>query len=961
MQIDRRHLLLGVSTLAMAPPNLASALARPNSASPALPRPFTPPEPNARTLDLGWRFHLGDIPLPKPLTHRGSYDSVKSGNATGAAAHSYDDSNWRQVDLPHDWAIEAPPVQAENLAQGYRVRGIGWYRRTFRLDPNLSGRYLELQFEAIATNATVWFNGDIVAHNWSGYTSISIDITSLAVFGTAINTIAIRVDADTIEGWWYEGAGIYRHTWLVDRGPVYIVTDGIHADPRQDALGAWTIPIDVTLSSIEQKSASIDIRAELLDDQGATVAHADTTAKIESLETTVVHLAIAGITPRLWSVDDPTLYSIRIQVSRDGVVLDERTHTCGFRTLRFDADRGFFLNGTSLKIKGVCLHQDHAGVGVAVPDALVFWRVQQLKAMGCNAIRSAHNAPGTALLDACDRLGVLVLNENRHFNVTPDYVAQLEWLVRRDRNRPSVILWSIFNEEPSEGTRVGFEMARRLVSVVKRLDDSRPVTAAMSGGLFMPVNVGQAVDVVGFNYQQASYDRYHAENPHVAIVSSEDTSAYMTRGEWTTDRSKRILGSDDNEFAAWGGSQRASWKAVDTRAFVAGGFVWTGFDYHGEPTPFDWPAKSSSFGVLDLCGFPKSAFYIRQALWVTDSPILQILPHWNWTPGDMVKVCVATNLERVQLFLKGHLVGDGVPEPYDYAAFQIPFSPGRLEARGWRGGKIVATHTVETAGSAVHVKLTASRDVISGDGVDALPIKIEVLDKAGRTLPAANIPIELIVDNGRLIGVGNGNPASPASGKESQVTLFNGLAQAIIQTAPNSQGKLTVWATSAGVAPAKLELQVRPVSVPTVPPGPERFPIKGWRQSPLASETPGVPAPAADNDMNSWTVITPGVAPPFSPADGYITLMASMETPHTIFKAGGILIFERINGAGELWVNQQVIASKTDPSSSELRATIAPVSQQLDIALILHAAPSLRTGIPGLVFLEPLESASASD
>jgi beta-galactosidase len=524
-------------------------------------------------------------------------------------------------------------------------------------------------------------------------------------------------------------------------------------------------------------------------------------------------LELAGFTPTLWSLEEPTLYRVRTRLERNGEVIDERITACGFRTLRFDPNEGFFLNGQHVKIKGVCIHQDHAGVGVAVPDALIDWRVRQLKALGCNAIRSAHNAPNTALLDACDRHGMLVMNENRNFNVSSDYMAQLEWLVRRDRNRPCVFLWSIFNEEPIQGSSTGYEMVRRLAAAVRALDDSRPLTAAMNSGMFTPVNVSQAVDVVGFNYQHMFYDRYHQEHPTVPLTSSEDTSAFMTRGAWRADKAAHVAQSDDTEKANWGLTQRASWKEIDTRPFLAGAFVWTGFDYCGEPTPYLWPSNSSYFGILDRCGFPKAAAHIRRALWVKDSPILQILPHWNWEAGAQIKVMIASNLERVELRLNGKLVGEGALDPHDMGSFMVPFAPGRLEARGLRGGKLVAKHVVETTGQPLKLRLTSARHSLLGDGADAQPVTIEALDSRGRAVPTANLKVEIVVQNGKLIGVGNGDPTSLASGKENHVNLFNGLAQAIVQTNRKSSGSLTLTASAPALTPASLTLNVAPANI----------------------------------------------------------------------------------------------------------------------------------------------------
>ena len=906
------------------------------------------------SLNVGWRFHQGDIVTAPIRDQSTSYVAAKAGGSRGAAASNFNDSDWRAVDLPHDWAIEAPPLETENIAQGYRKRGYGWYRRAISLDPSLAGRYLEIQFGAIATNATVWFNGTPVAHNWSGYNGFSIDITAMATFGNKANVLAVRVDAETAEGWWYEGAGIYRDVKLVDRAPVSIITDGVHADPRRQTNGRWLIPVEVTLYSIERHPASVQVLSELIDADGRTVAVASSAGTANPLWATSVKTEITDIEPNLWSPERPNLYSVRTRILREGVVVDERITPCGFRMVRFDAQKGFFLNDVSVKIKGVCLHQDHAGLGIAVPPAIVDWRVRQVKEMGANAIRCSHGAPDVALLESCDRHGIMVMDENRNFNISPEYLDQLEWLVRRDRNRPSVVLWSVFNEEPLQGTPNGYEMVRRAVSAVKVLDDSRPVTAAMSAGLFTPVNVSQAVDVVGFNYQHASYDRFHAEHPDIPMLSSEDTSAFMTRGEWHTDKDGKIETSDDSRFASWGLSHRDSWKAVDSRAFIAGGFVWTGFDYHGEPTPYKWPANSSYFGILDLCGFRKSAFYLRRAMWVKDRPLLDILPHWNWDgrEGQPVKVLVATNLDRVDLRLNGKLLVEGAPDPYEMISFEVPYQLGTLEARGWKNGRLVSTAKVETTGVPVRIRLTADRWDIAGDGVDALPVTIEVLDAKKRVVPTATLDIDLDVEGGRIIGLGNGNPLSLAPSKGRRVQLFNGLAQVIIQSNRNSSGKLVLSALSSGLAPDAVAFDIHQSTIKASLPPSFELAITQWRQSPVMRERPAVIPELADNDMNSWDATIAGEQPAAAAADGYVILASRATLTEAMINAGAILKFAAVLGTGEVLIDGAHCAEKSDIVAGPLIVNIPSGKRDITIALVLKATSGTPVGLTGPVSVE---------
>ena len=481
--MNRRQLLLA-SAASAAGAASGSLAAAPRQIAPgdggALPMPaptrVVPPmlpetDPARIRLERGWRFHEGDVVPPPPANHEQTYLSVKAGNAQGAAAMAFDDSDWLAVRLPHDWAAAQPFVETANISQGYRPRGIGWYRRTLRLDPADRGKKIELHFDGIATNATIWVNGSVAAHSWSGYTGVIVDLTPFARFGDAENVIAIRVDAQAMEGWWYEGAGIYRHAWLVRRAAVAITSDGLHADPRRKADGRWQVPVVATLFSVDRAPVSVTFEAVLHDSAGRTVARGESSVTVTPLDDADATLTLDVAAPGLWSIETPQLYTLVATVRRDGVVVDERRVAIGFRTIRFDPAQGFHLNDGHVKIKGVCLHQDHAGVGVAVPDALLRWRLERLKAMGCNAIRCSHGAPAPELLDLADRMGFVVMDENRQFNPAPDYLAQLEWLIRRDRNHPSVILWSVFNEEPMQASEAGVEMVRRMAHAVRKLDD----------------------------------------------------------------------------------------------------------------------------------------------------------------------------------------------------------------------------------------------------------------------------------------------------------------------------------------------------------------------------------------------------------------------------------------------------------------------------------------------------------
>ncbi|HLO78486.1 MAG TPA: glycoside hydrolase family 2 TIM barrel-domain containing protein, partial [Magnetospirillum sp.] len=497
----------------------------------------------------------------------------------------------------------------------------------------------------------------------------------------------------------------------------------------------------------------------------------------------------------------------------------------GFRTIRFDARRGFFLNDKPLKLMGTANHQDHAGVGVAVPDSLWEFRLRKLKEMGSNAFRSAHNPPARELLDAADRLGMLVMDETRHFNASTEYLQQLRWLVRRDRNHPSVILWSLFNEEGLQGSEEGMEMARVMNAVVKQLDTTRPTTGAQnkghlgSDGKANPKNAAQVLDVVGINYESELYDKVRAAYPDKPIVSSEDTSQVMTRGVYTTDW-KQVVASYDEVFPGWAAtsSARSSWEAIMKQTSFAGGFSWTGFAYRGEPTPYDWPSASSHFGALDLCGFPKTEFYVRQAMFVKDRPVLTLVPHWNWAgkEGQNIKVLAATNADTVALSLNGQLIEEKPVHPFLMVEWQVPYAPGRLEAVAKKAGREVARFAVETTGAPVALRLTPDREALAGDGRDAVPVTVEAIDAQGRPVPTAGLPVEFDLRGpGATIGVGNGDPNNHDAEKGNTVKLFNGLAQVILQSRRAGTGELVLRATSAGLTAAEATLKLR--AVPALP------------------------------------------------------------------------------------------------------------------------------------------------
>lgn len=907
------------------------------------------------SLDKGWKFHQGDIPYPVIKGHNETFRNAKAGHVSGAASPNYDDSSWRILDLPHDWAIEGKVDPNANLSQGYYNRGYGWYRRIFRLSPEDKGKHLELQFDGIATHATIWVNGTVLHRNWCGYTSMYIDITPYATYGDKVNTIAIRVDADAQEGWWYEGAGIYRHTWLVKRSPLHIVTDGVFANPVKKADNQWEIPVEVSLYNSGKFPANAEVSVSLFAPDGAAVTTQTAKISVAALKEGVANLPLTITNPQLWSTESPILYKVKTVIRQNGIVTDETETKCGFRAIRFDKNTGFWLNGKNIKIHGVCNHQDHAGVGVAVPDALWEFRLRRLKEMGVNAYRAAHNPTAKEFMAACDSMGMMVLDENRLFNTSPEYVRQLEWLVRRDRNCPSVILWSIFNEEPMQGTENGYEMARRMYDVVKEMDPTRPITAAMSGGFFAEYNVSQAVDVGGFNYQIGSYDRFHEQSPDLPLISSEDGSAFMVRGAYATDKSKNVIDSYDSESAGWGATHRRAWKVVAERPWMGSCFYWTGFDYHGEPTPFQWPSVGSFFGIMDLCGFPKMAYYLHQAQWVKDKPILELVPHWNWPAdsiGKPIKVMALSNADKVKLLLNGKTISEQQVDPYEMNTWLVPYKPGTLEAIGYKNDKVVSRAKTETTKDPVRVCLTPYRNSLAGDGRDAMPVTVELVDSKGRHVPTANHMIEFTVTGpAKIIGLGNGNPNCHEPEKGNKHSLFNGLAQVILQSREGS-GEITLTATTPGIKPATITIPVERVTpIPFVAVENPPMLLDKWFASSFFIEKPDVNFRIADNDMNTWQAVTTGNAMILENAN-YVIWRTEFTLQQEYQKTGGAILLKNVAGKAEVWLNGQLAGIKNTVDEQDFKIEFPAMMEKCDLRVLLHSSANTHVGLKGSVTVQ---------
>ncbi|MFQ3670248.1 MAG: glycoside hydrolase family 2 TIM barrel-domain containing protein [Verrucomicrobiia bacterium] len=809
-----------------------------------------------------WRFHEGDIEMPPVRGHEMTYLQAKTGEALAAASPSFCDRSWRRVEVPHDWAVEQAHDPTANLSQGYRPRGLGWYRTHFRLPQGWQEGFVEVEFGAIASRADIWLNGCHLLRGENGYLPLRADIGALAYFGEGLNTLAVRVDATPQDGWWYEGAGLYREVVLRFKPRLHIETDGVHVLPTRDNEETWRVTCHVRLRNAGETAQS----GRLVWDLETTDGHKVTGGEVSSGVVSAwgegsISWEFVVKNPALWSPEEPSLYRLRISLLDALNAQDQVEVMVGFRTVRFDSTQGMLLNGRPYKIHGVCCHQDHAGVGVAVPRSLLEWRLRQLKSFGANAYRCAHHPPSRDLLSLCDRLGMLVLDETRVFSSSPLALRHLEEMIVRDRNHPSVFLWSIANEEVLQSSALGVAIAKRMVARIRELDPTRPVTAAMNGGFFARHNLASAVDVVGFNYQSHLYGVYHESFPTRLMISTEDISGWMIRGETRSDPSAHLVAAYDEDYAPWGTSQREGWRRISELPAVAGGFIWTGIDYHGEPSPFDWPTNSSLFGVLDLCGFPKTAYYIKRCHWLPGERTLFVFPHWN-EPAEgngRVRVLVVTNAERVTLRLNGRELGTRMVEAWDFPSWELLFEPGTLEAEAtWADGATLVER-VETTGEAVRLALDCPMEQMVAERGWTVPVRVCALDEADREVPDAKLVVEFAVDGpGKIVGLGNGDPNSLEPEKGNRRSLFHGLAQVLLafdaEAGAGTPAEITLRASAPGVAGAELRWGVR--AAETARPEIELLDggqiLKLWRISPPLRDRPDLDLRTEASDMNSW-------------------------------------------------------------------------------------------------------------
>ena len=783
-----------------------------------------------------------------PIRWRGSFDrgwKFHQGDASGAEQLGYDDAGWRRLDLPHDWSIEGPFDQNHPCGGGggYLPGGVGWYRKVFRLPPTATGSTVWIEFDGVYKNADVYLNGHHLGFHPYGYTSFHYDLTPyLNRDGT--NILAVCVDDSTQpDARWYTGAGIYRHVWLSAMAPLHVAHWGTFALTHQITAEFARLEVLTRVQNETAVEKLCTLVTRIVDPEGNTVAEHQAVHPIAASGEHTFAQRLFVEQPRLWSVEDPYLYTVCNVVKEGNEEVDDDRVPLGIRDIRFDADRGFFLNGKQVKLNGVCLHHDGGCVGAAVPERVWERRLKLLKAMGCNAIRSSHYPPAPEFLDLCDRMGFLVMDESfdewkrgkflyGYHDYYDEWAAEdMRSMLRRDRNHPSIVLWSVGNEIPEQSHPEGPAMLQELIEIVRQEDPSRPVTSAcdhMSSPTPTLPEFAALLDVVGYNYVDRwgeLKERCYADDRHRfpgrKMIGSENSSIGGIRGDYSLTQSAHSWYSPYHSRMI---GPEQLWKFTRMYEYVAGDFMWTGIDYLGETR---WPHKNASSGVIDTCGFPKDGYYFYQSQW-TIAPMLHLFPHWTWPgrEGEVIPVICYTNCESVELFLNGKsygikacalprpgMTGRGWnPQPPRvhlttadlHLAWDVPYEPGVLKAVGRRNGEIVAVQEIVTAGPAARIELAADREVIAADGRDVAHVTVRILDAQGHPVPVADNLITFQVEGeGRLIGVDNGNPASHEPFQASQRRAFNGLCLGIVQ-ATETAGEIRVEARSQGLEPGTI-------------------------------------------------------------------------------------------------------------------------------------------------------------
>jgi len=792
--------------------------------------PFTAAAQGQRAtlaFDRGWRFHLGDIAAARDPT--------------------FSDSGWRTLDLPHDWSIEGEfsDTNPAGASGGALPGGVGWYRKTFSLAERDSGRLVFIEFDGIYRNSEFWINGQYLGKRPYGYSSFRYELTPH--LHKASNVIAVRVDnSQQPNSRWYSGSGIYRHVRLVTTSPVHVDQWGTSVTTPEATPATARVTIRTTVRNESRADQPITLRTAVYDAAGKVVATASAPGLVPRDSVTEIVQDLVITKPNLWSVERPYVYRAVSRVVCGGRPCDDYSTPFGVRAFTFDPDRGFILNGTHVKIRGVCLHHDLGALGAAVNTRALERQLEIMRGMGVNALRTSHNPPAPELLDLTDRLGFIVLDEafdmwkkektkfDYHLDWDAWHVRDLSDMVRRDRNHPSVFMWSIGNEvmeQWTNGDSTAAPIARELAGIVRGLDPTRPITSANNNGSpANPVLQSGALDLLGHNYHHEAWANFPTQFPGQKFIITEAMSALNSRGVYEQpsdsvasyatpyvkdsgpqpNKDYRLSSYDDRK-AFWGSLHEESLRLFERYPFLSGMFIWQGIDYLGEPTPYEWPARSSYFGVVDLAGFPKDPYYLYQSVWTT-RPMLHVFPHWNWAPGQTIDVWAYTNAAEVELFLNGASLGaKQKPEQVSHLMWRVAYTPGTLRAVARTGeGRVVATQEVKTAGVPARVALAPDRGTIHADGNDLSFVTVTVEDSAGVPVPTAEPLVRFrVAGDARIMGVDNGDQISHEPFQADHVRLFEGKALVIIRGG-RTPGTVTLTATAeGGVAPASARIELR--------------------------------------------------------------------------------------------------------------------------------------------------------
>lgn len=794
--------------------------------------------------------------------------SLDMGSDDKAAAPEFDDSEWRTLDVPHDWAIEGDfdEHNPSGTGGGALPGGIGWYRKSFKVDKKDRGKSISIEFDGVYMNSSVWINGHLLGTRPYGYISFSYDLTPYINWGGK-NVIAVKVDnSDQPNSRWYSGCGIYRDVRIVKTHPVHVAQWGTYITTKIN--DEYTVvDVDVTIENDSSDPTEISVWSTIVDANRKGVSQmADHLIATSGTNTIQQHVYMTD--PHLWSTDDPYMYTMITEIRLDGKTIDTYTTPFGIRTIEFRADSGFWLNGNHVRINGVCNHHDLGCLGAATNRRAIERQLQILKEMGCNGIRCSHNPPSPILLDLCDRMGFLVMDEAfdmwRRRKTDRDYARFFDdWyerdltdLVVRDRNHPSIVLWSIGNEvleqwSDAKADTLSLEQANlilnmghsadqlaqegemsvnslitaRLAGIIKELDPTRPVTAGCNepspgNHLFR----SGAIDVIGYNYHNQNVPSVPRLFPGKPFIITESVSALMTRGFYEMPSEQMMTrpvrwdrpyfnptfscSAYDNVATPWGSHHEENLIFLNSQPFVAGQYIWTGFDYIGEPTPYGWPARSSYFGIVDLAGFPKDIYYLYQSEW-TDTPVLHLFPHWNWEPGQQIDMwCYYNNADEVELFINGKSQGTRTKDAQHlHVVWNVTFEPGTVKVVARKNGVETASREIHTAGEPAQIRLTPDRSTIKNNGTDLSFVTVEILDKDGNLCPNAENLVQFQVEGkGFIAGVDNGSPISLERFKDDKRKAFYGKCLVVLQN-NSGKGKINLKASSEGLKDAHIILK----------------------------------------------------------------------------------------------------------------------------------------------------------